>query len=448
MALNYAYKNSPLLSKVKIGEQTYWLKDAELRALVESFGGSVYYNVDTTVTSESTNLITSGAVHKYVQDYVTDITGGAMTFVGYFADVEGKTDEEVLAENIATPSNGYVAIVGTSEYVYADGAWHLYGDEGVYATIAGVDALVANIEIAGVKLGEDKLITADELKQALGIDALGKLAKKDSATGSLKTIDSGSVTCPGGDYSVAGSSVTVPQTYQEMDVTAVGSVAIQAGTAVSATYEKVNGITMSAVQSANGNYTPAGSISLPAITITHTPSNADVATVTDAGTAYSLNGGSVSQGENTTGAFATSGMIAEIDDTDNELLVLSAAATSNAVTAVGAVNYVAPTLSGALPTFGTKSVVTGLADASASYNGDATFTGTKVQLGAEVSVETANATVVQPTFTATFEGEEKKVTPTVATSATAMSNEGAKIQVASHTVAVDFVQTAKTVTVE
>ena len=294
MALNYVYKNNPLLSKVKIGEQTYWLKDAELRTLVDSFGGSVYYNVDTTVTSESANLITSGAVHKYVQDYVTDITGGAMTFVGYFADEEGKTDLEVLEEKIPTPSNGYVAIVGTSEYVYADGAWHLYGDEGVYATIAGANTLVEGINIAGIALGEDKLITADELKQALGIDALGALASKDSATGSLKTVDSGSVTCPGGEYNVTGTSVAVPQSYQEMDVTAAGSVAIQAGTAVSATYEKVSSITMSAVASESGNYVPAGRITLPAITITHTPSNADVATVTDAGTAYSLSGGSVS----------------------------------------------------------------------------------------------------------------------------------------------------------
>ena len=46
MANNYA--NIPVLSKVKIGEQTYFLKDADARAILDSYKNAVNYNVDTT----------------------------------------------------------------------------------------------------------------------------------------------------------------------------------------------------------------------------------------------------------------------------------------------------------------------------------------------------------------------------------------------------------------
>ena len=41
------YTNTPVLSKVKIGEQTYWLKDADVRAILDGFGTIVTYNVST-----------------------------------------------------------------------------------------------------------------------------------------------------------------------------------------------------------------------------------------------------------------------------------------------------------------------------------------------------------------------------------------------------------------
>ena len=73
-----------------------------------------------------------------------------------------------------------------------------------------------------------------------------------------------------------------------------------------------------------------------------------------------------------------------MDSTDHEMLVFSDAATADAVTASGNVTYVAPTLSGALPTFGAATVLTGVSAAASApkftgkkYAVPATFKGTE-----------------------------------------------------------------------
>ena len=82
------------------------------------------------------------------------------------------------------------------------------------------------------------------------------------------------------------------------------------------------------------------------------------------------------------------------------MLVFSDASTSQAVTASGAVSYTAPVLSGALPTFGTQGVVTGITSASAT----ASFTGNAVDISATPNATATAASVTQPTFTAEFTG--------------------------------------------
>ena len=105
-----------------------------------------------------------------------------------------------------------------------------------------------------------------------------------------------------------------------------------------------------------------------------------------AGTAYTITKGSVTKAADTSDTFAKVGIVAAIgaDGEDAETLVFSDAATADAVTASGGVTYVAPTLSGALPTFGTAEVLTGVsATASAptftskKYAVPATFKGTE-----------------------------------------------------------------------
>ena len=129
---------------------------------------------------------------------------------------------------------------------------------------------------------------------------------------------------------------------------------------------------------ARKKYTPAGSIALPSFSSTVTPSTDSVATVTNAGTAYTITDGSVSKAADTKSKFATEGLTASYTAA-TETLVFTAAGKADAVTAAGAVTYTKPVLKGSLPTFGTKTVLTG-ATITTTANGDATFAGTEADI--------------------------------------------------------------------
>ena len=376
----FDFKNVPVLSKVKIGEQVYYLKDAELRALVNNFGDAVEYNVDAAVAEGGQGLITGGAVHDYVTQYVTDITGGAMTFVGMFAAEDGKTAEEVLAEKVPAPAAGYVAIVGTAEYVYANGAWRLYGDEGVYATVNGVEAAYVKktLTIAGIDLAD--AITADELKTALGLKAL---AYKDSAAGSITVVTG----VQDAEYTPEGAvAVTLNHTSTAMastgSFTPAGTVSgnVTAAGTVAIARDDTNGVAVS------------GTVSAPTITVT--PNTAEVQHIASLGTlpSYTAAQYTAPSVQETKAQFAAEGVVANIDTDDAEMLVFAAAGKADALTATGfnAGSYTAAEFNaGALPEFGAaQTVVTGIASASASaptFTGDkfgATFAGSEVAIAA------------------------------------------------------------------
>ena len=129
---------------------------------------------------------------------------------------------------------------------------------------------------------------------------------------------------------------------------------------------------------AQKKYTPTGSITLPSFSSTVTPSTDSVATVTNAGKAYTITDGGVSKAADTKRAFATEGITASYTEA-TETLVFAAAGKADAVTAAGAVTYTKPVLSGSLPTFGTKTVLTG-ATVATTANGKATFAGTEADI--------------------------------------------------------------------
>lgn len=375
----YEYKNTPVLSKVKIGDSIYYLKDAEVRALLDTFGSAVTYNVDATVAEGGAGLITAGAVHQYVTQYVTDITGGAMTFLG------------IKDELPATGNPGEVVIVGTAEYVYADGKWNLYGDEGIYATIAGVEAAYVKktLTIAGIDLAD--AITAEELKTALDLKAL---AHKESASGSLNVVTGvqdaeytpeGSVEVKLNHASTAMSSTGTftPAGNVTGNVTAAGTVAIAR--------DDANGVQVS------------GTVSAPSVTVT--PTTAQVQHISSVGslpsyTAAQYTAPSVAEAK---AQFASEGVVAAIDGEDAEMLVFSAAGKAEALTTTGfnAGSYTAAQFdAGALPELGTaQTVVTGIEKAEASaptFTGDkfgATFAGTQVAIAAEFAGTKGNVSV-------------------------------------------------------
>lgn len=413
------YTHTPVLSKVKMGNTVYYMKDADARAILDTFGSIVTYNKAANIADGGTGIPDADQVYDFVINQVASV-GKALNLIA-------ATDHTSVTE----PAIGdFVVEEDGKEWLYDGHEWRQVGDEASYVvktrTIAGVD-LVDNI-------------TAAELQEALGLKAL---AYKDNGSVSISTVDSINSFSTGkaGSYNVSSTPVSVPATYSSLDVTPAGSVEITAGTAAAASYDKATSVSIATAAPGEGvsaTYTPSGTVSVTDVTVS--PSTGSVATVISEGQAYQLSAGSVSHATDTTGTFATTGIVAEVGTgNDAETLIISAASTSDAVTAVGAITYTDPTLSGSLPTFGTQSVVTGITSASAT----ASFSGTGVIINATPAYTSTAATVTQPTFTAEFTGTSKSVTPTVATTVSAAGTDGS-VTVASETIAPTFTSSTKT----
>ena len=421
MAQTYA-NNDNVLSKVKFGNTTYYMKDAAARAILDTFGSATLKDVAPAIADGGEGLVTSDQVYDFVNRQI-----GA---VGDILNLRSEDDHD----SVESPAAGdFVVESDGSEWLFDGTAWREVGSEHAY--------VLKTFEIAGIDMADN--ITVAELQQAL---ELGALAYKDSGSVKVTTIDSMSKFSTGaaGEYNVVASSVSVPATYSALDVTPAGSVTVEAGTAAAASYDKTTSVAISAAAPVEGtsvaNYTPAGTVTVSNVTVT--PSNVSVATVTDAGTAYQLQAGSMTQAADTKSTFATAGVIVSVDENDSEMLVFNDATTAQAVTASGTVTYVDPSLTGALPTFGSQSVVSGISSASA----EASFSGTGTVLSASPAYTATDATVTQPTFTASFEGTAKSVTPAVATTVSAAGTDG-KVTVASEEITPAFTATEKTATV-
>jgi len=417
----YTYPNTPVLSKVKIGNTTYYLKDADVRDILDTFGGSVTYDVADAIADGGAGLVTSDQVYDFVNRQI-----GA---VGDILNLRSESDHTT----ITSPAAGdFVVEADGSEWLYDGTAWRVVGSEHAY--------VLKTFTIAGVDMQDN--ITAAELQTALGLKAL---AYKDNGSIKITTVDSMNAISTGkaGEYDVTSTPVSVPATYDALDVTPAGSVGLTAGTAAAASYDKTSGVTIASAAAGENtpNYTPSGSVTITNVSVT--PSTGDVATVTNAGTAYQLTAGSMTQAADTTSAFAIEGMVASVGTGDDaETLILTAASKSNAVTASGAVTYVDPQLSGSLPTFGTENVVTGITSASATGS----FTGNGVVISATPTYTATDATMTQPTFTASFTGTSKSVTPTVATTVSAAGTDGS-VTVDSESITPTFTSSEKTANV-
>lgn len=416
------YVNTPVLSKVKFGNSTYYLKDADVRAILDTFGDIVTENKAVKIENGATGIPNADQVYDFVVQQVTEV-GKALNLIA-------ATDHTTVTE----PRIGdFVVEADGSEWVYDGNGWREVGSENAYVkktfTIAGID-MQDNITVA-------------ELKQALELKAL---AFKDSGSIKVTTIDEFNSFSTGkaGEYSVTSTPVAVPDTYSALDVTPAGSVELTAGVAAAASYDKTTGVTVATAAPADGQsatYTPAGEVTVTNVTVT--PSNVSVAKVTSAGEAYQLTAGNAVKAADTKSAFATEGVVASVGTGDDaETLIFTAAGTADAVTAAGDVTYTAPQLTGSLPTFDTESVVKGISSASA----DASFSGTGVMINATPTYTASDATMTQPTFTAAFEGTAKTVTPAVATTVNAAGTDGS-VTVASESITPSATSTEKTINV-
>ena len=428
----FTYTNAPVLSKVKIGEQYYYLKDADVRAILDAINANVYEKLKLDLGAIKDGNKQNGlAVVSDIKAYVDEMKEIAFDVVKVDATVVASADAakyEQYRNSIVLVENQEAAAGSCIEYVIIKDGEASYKWEQIGTTEVNLSGYVLKtLTIAGIDLQDN--ITAAELQNALGLKAL---AYKDSAKGIISTADSVTV-----NYTPAGTvNVTLKQTATEVASTGTftpkGSITGSAikGGSIAVTLKDAE--EASDVSLTKGNYTPAGTISKPAITLSKGTAQAVVTGVTSAGTAPSLetgfykagsaasyshsgfSGGSL--GAASKASFATEGIKATVGTAgeDAECLIFSAVNTSEAVTEQGqftaavygtdkfdggsaTVIDTSKFNAGSMPTFSTGSVDV---IQSAALAEAPTFTGTE----AENILVTGATYVKQVVNAATFNG--------------------------------------------
>ena len=379
-------KNIPVISKLTIGDKTYYLKDAEARELLATLGTAAQKDVAAGVGADEQGLVTGAMVQAAIAGIVS-----SMHFRGVFTSTAEVTD----------PAAGDVIIVGVKEYVYGgDPAdWHEFGDETLYAlktVTIGTQNLSANINL-------------DTLATDMG---LGKLAKKDSATGTVagQTITgvkaTGNVT---GSIAVALNQTATAATLAKSAYSPAGTIAadVTATGKVSIAKDAENGVQIS------------GSVSAPTVTVT--PATDSIKKVTSVGTLPTKAADIfTANGDDTFTAGSKAAWSANVDET-SETLSFSFTANDLPTFKQGAkASYTEGTFdAGTLPELAAEgtAVVTGITSATATapvftgdkftatFTGDkttvnASFTGTEVQVVSGVTYDKATVNAAETTFTA------------------------------------------------
>ena len=380
------WKHAPVLTKIKIGETTYWVKDNDARAILDTYTSLPTYSPAASINATGNAVPTAAMVKEYVDNATTAIhnfdvqiytelpaaSAQTMYILALIADSHSTGD--VYDEFITVKS-------GSAEpYTYT---WEKIGNTDI--DLSGY--VQKTTTIAGIDLQDN--ITADELKTALG---LGALAYKSSAKGSYQ---------PAGTVELTTTSTAVASTGM---YTPTGTISIDfAQTATTATLTKAD-------------YTPEGNVSLGEFTQTATAATLTKGDYTPAGTvSVSLSGNSFSvidsvgtaptfsEGAFTAATitysgdtFAKEGVVATVGsgEEDGETLILTSATTGSAtnITAFNGGSKAADTFTaGSVPT--TKSVTVGVEAA--------TFTGTTATNALVIGVEYDKATANGATFTGT-----------------------------------------------
>lgn len=379
-------KNLTVISKLTIGEKTYYLKDAEARELLATLGTAAKKDVAAGVGADEQGLVTGAQVQAAIAGI-----SGSMHFRGVVTSFDDITD----------PAAGDVIIIGVKEYVYGGepAAWHELGDESIYAlktVTIGTQNLSANINL-------------DTLATDMG---LGKLAKKDSAKGTVAGQTISGVKATGnviGSIAVALNQTATAATLAKSAYTPAGEIAadVTATGKVSIAKDAENGVQIS------------GSVSAPTVTVT--PATDSIKKVTSVGTLPTKAADIfTANGDDTFTAGSKAAWSANVDDA-SETLSFSFTANDLPTFKQGAkASYTEGAFdAGSLPTLAAEgtAVVTGITSATATapvftgdkfaatFTGDkntvnAAFTGTEVQVVSGVTYDKATVNAAETTFTA------------------------------------------------
>ena len=380
------------LSIFNVGGVDYNLKDAaatdKLGKLigthaVEALGAAAWKAVAANISGEG--LVDASVVKAYVDaqvgtihnfDVVIDAAG---TAAGPSVTASANTMYKIyLVPDTNAEAGSYI------EYITIKSG-ETYKWEAIGSTRTSLDGYVEKTQkIAGLTLNTD--ISTEDLQSALGLKAFA-YAAKGTATVAAKTVNGVKATGKSTGSLTGAMAYTATEISSTGKVTAAGSVtgsaisggsiavtlkdaeAATAATVTAEAYKPAGSVTSNFVADAKNGVAIAGTVSKPTATVT--PATATVQEMKTPGTAYSITEGSVEKAADAKRAFATEGVVASVT---GETLTFANAGTSQAVTAVGAVTYTAPVLSGALPTFGASAAVMTGATVDVSQP---TFTGNK-----------------------------------------------------------------------
>lgn len=399
-------KNVPVISKLTIGDQTYYLKDAEARELLKTLGTAAKKDVAAGVSADEQGLVTGAQVQAAIASI-----SGSMHFRGVVTSFDDITD----------PAAGDVIIIGVKEYVYGGdpAAWHELGDESIYA-------------LKTVTIGTQNLSTNINLDTLAADMGLGKLAKKDSAIGTVAGQTISGLKAKGntaGSIAVELTQTSTAATLTKSDYTPSGDVvgSVTAAGTVSIAKDAENGTQIS------------GSVSAPTVTVT--PATDSIKKVTSVGTLPTKAADSFTpNGDDTFTAGSQAAWNANVDEASETLSFSFTANTLPTFTQGAKASYTEGTFdAGTLPELAATgtTVVTGITKAEASAP---TFTGDKFA---------ASFTGTSADITATFTGDKTSVVSGVNYDKATVDAEATKFTGAAVELAVDdVVVTAKEVTVQ
>lgn len=380
-----------LLSKVKIGAETYDLKDAYARTEIAKLGTAALRNVAAAISDGDGKIADAAMVKAYVDAQV-----GALHNFTYQIVTELPTPSADTMYIIYLKANGD-STSGNSydEYITVENSGS-YTFEKIGSTDVDLSGYVPTARtIAGLALSAN--ITKAALQSALD---LGDMAYADSAKASY-----GGASITGVKATASNIDVDIdmdPLHYTSTTITSTGT--IKGQTEVSGTIAPTGTVTATASQKSaaatisTSDYTPAGDVSVTLSNATVLGSVASAGTLPSVDTSKFNGGTAATLGAATKSAFNTDAMKVHMDTADTEMLVFEAAATAQAVTEQGTFNGgTAASISegfftaGAMPTFSNATV--GVQSAS--------FTGTK-----ETGLKVTGVTYQQvESIDATFAGE-------------------------------------------
>lgn len=419
------YSNTPVLSRIKIGNDYYYVKDADVRTIIDGYNNAIVTGSIGNITDNNESFVYA----KNIKAYVDNLVAAGLVIVP--VDKLPTASKETMGKLYLVPHSHEETSDIKDEYItYNKGteeepnySWEKIGNTDIDLSKYVTDVTYSNKVLSQTKNGVSSIV-----------HEFGDMADADTASGKLPTVDSASFNfTPAGTLNVTlKDSTTGTSINSTGSFTPTGSINGEAIKGGSITVALGDAATDSNAVVSTTAYTPAGEVTAPTITLTSTTKDVNVvkengtlptfvegaftpASISDgffnagAIASYShagFNGGSLGSASKDT--FAKEGILASVGTgDDNETLIITNASTASAVTEQGeftAAVYGTDTFNGgALPSID-KTKFNGGSKAEDTWNAGAMPT-----IETQSVMESATAKASAPIFTGT-EASGMKVT--------------------------------------